>query len=864
VPRRHNGLRGTALLKVPDVDALSGILVVNLHGNEPSLSGEPASGGLTIRLSNISKFYSGVPALRGVSVGFYAGEVHAILGENGAGKSTLMNIISGTVHPESGEIWLGDRQITKMSPEIAASLGISISFQHPAILNDLSVLENLQVALPASVFTGKPEQIAAEQMLDAVGLHVPLRTRAETLTVAQKHLLEIAKALAIKPKILLLDEPTASLDQDSTEMLFERIRGVVKTGTSVIYITHRLAELRQIAQRVTVLRDGRVRGGGLVADIGDHELLAMIVGRTLGSAFPPKLEKTFKEVIFSVKSLNGSGFYDISFEAERGQIVGVAGVEGNGQSQLMRALAGLQPSEGAINLLGRSLTTRGLLQKAAFIPSDRHSEGLAAGLTVRENAAFAALDKLSSFGIMNKKKELNRVAATFNSLAVKTPSIEAPILSLSGGNQQKVVMSRALLSGPGLIVADEPTQGVDVGARAEIYRILREVSSSGTPVIVNSSDAAELEGLCDKVIVLSRGRAVATLTGADISEARIVAAAVSATSQGATFGLQDKARSAGSSLRHFLQSDNAPAVPLALVTILLGLYVFSQNANFLSAFNLNNILSLATALGFIALGQTITLLLGAIDLSVGPLCGFLVVVASFFINDDKSTLVIAAGFALIFFGAFVVGAINGTLIRFANFTPIAATLAMYIGLQGMSFLLRENPGGYINADVVQIITWQFGPIPASFIALVVIAVASEYTLRKTSLGWRLRATGSNEESARRVGVSVDGTFLLGYICCSLYTAIGAVMLMSQIGVGDPRQGINYTLSSITAVVLGGTSLRGGRGTFIGTVLGAVLLTEVLDAVSFLGFTETYQYVFQGALIVSAALIYSSVLRRSRA
>jgi ribose transport system ATP-binding protein len=864
VPRRHNGLRGTALLKVPDVDALSGILVVNLHGNEPSLSGEPASGGLTIRLSNISKFYSGVPALRGVSVGFYAGEVHAILGENGAGKSTLMNIISGTVHPESGEIWLGDRQITKMSPEIAASLGISISFQHPAILNDLSVLENLQVALPASVFTGKPEQIAAEQMLDAVGLHVPLRTRAETLTVAQKHLLEIAKALAIKPKILLLDEPTASLDQDSTEMLFERIRGVVKTGTSVIYITHRLAELRQIAQRVTVLRDGRVRGGGLVADIGDHELLAMIVGRTLGSAFPPKLEKTFKEVIFSVKSLNGSGFYDISFEAERGQIVGVAGVEGNGQSQLMRALAGLQPSEGAINLLGRSLKTRGLLQKAAFIPSDRHSEGLAAGLTVRENAAFAALDKLSSFGIMNKKKELNRVAATFNSLAVKTPSIEAPILSLSGGNQQKVVMSRALLSGPGLIVADEPTQGVDVGARAEIYRILREVSSSGTPVIVNSSDAAELEGLCDKVIVLSRGRAVATLTGADISEARIVAAAVSATSQGATFGLQDKARSAGSSLRHFLQSDNAPAVPLALVTILLGLYVFSQNANFLSAFNLNNILSLATALGFIALGQTITLLLGAIDLSVGPLCGFLVVVASFFINDDKSTLMIAAGFALIFFGAFVVGAINGTLIRFANFTPIAATLAMYIGLQGMSFLLRENPGGYINADVVQIITWQFGPIPASFIALVVIAVASEYTLRKTSLGWRLRATGSNEESARRVGVSVDGTFLLGYICCSLYTAIGAVMLMSQIAVGDPRQGINYTLSSITAAVLGGTSLRGGRGTFIGTVLGAVLLTEVLDAVSFLGFTETYQYVFQGALIVSAALIYSSVLRRSRA
>jgi ribose transport system ATP-binding protein len=843
---------------------LSGTLLVNAYKDKPRISAGSAHGDLTIRLSNISKFYSGVPALRDVSVEFYSGEVHAILGENGAGKSTLMNIISGTVHPELGEIRVGDRQISHMSPEVAASLGIAISFQHPAILDDLSVLENLQMALPASVFARKSVQITAKEMLDTVGLHVPLRMRADALTVAQKHLLEIAKALAIKPKVLMLDEPTASLDKDSTEMLFQRIRGVVKTGTSVIYITHRLAELRQIAHRVTVLRDGRIRGGGLVNEIGDAELLGMIVGRTLGSTFQPKPNHISKEVILSVNSLSGRGFEDITFEVARGQIIGVAGVEGNGQSELMRALAGLQPSEGAISLQGRSVKTKNLLQEAAFISSDRHTEGLAAGLTVRENASFAALDKFAAFGIMRKRKELEQVCATFSSLAVKAPSIEAPILSLSGGNQQKVVMSRALLSEPSIIVADEPTQGVDVGARAEIYRILREVSSSGAPVIVNSSDATELEGLCDKVIVLSRGRAVATLTGADVSEARIVAAAVNAITHVGTNGLLRKARSARGGLRHFLQSDNAPAVPVALVAILLGLYVFSQNANFLSAFNIYNILTLATALGFIALGQTIALLLGAIDLSVGPLAGFLVVVASFFINDDKSTLVITAGFALVFFAAFVVGAINGILIRFANFTPIAATLAMYIGLQGMSFLLRDNPGGYINADVVQIVTSQIGPIPVAFIALAAMAIAGEYLLRNTRIGWRLRATGSYAESARRVGVRVDGTFLFGYISCSLLTAIGAVMLMSQIGVGDPRQGVNYTLSSITAVVLGGTSLRGGRGTFIGTVLGAVLLMEVLNAIAFLGFTETYQYVFQGALIVAAALIYSTFRRRSGA
>jgi ribose transport system ATP-binding protein len=700
-------------------------------------------------------------------------------------------------------------------------------------------------------------------MLDLVGLDMPLRMRADALTVAQKHLLEIAKALAIKPRVLLLDEPTAALDQDATEMLFDRIRGVVKTGTSVIYITHRLAELRQIAHRVTVLRDGKVRGGGLVGAIADAELLNMIVGRALGSSFPPKPDGASDDVILAVSALSGKGFTDISLDVARGQIVGIAGVEGNGQSELMRALAGLQAADGRISLQGRPLRAKELLNTAAFMPSDRHTEGLAPGLTVRENASFAALDRFAAFSIVSRKRELHHVGATFGALAVKTPSIEAPILSLSGGNQQKVVMSRALLSEPGIIVADEPTQGVDVGARAEIYRILREVSSAGTPVIVNSSDAAELEGLCDKVVVLSRGRAVATLTGNDVSEAKIVAAAVSATHTGAG-GAPDKAPAAVGALRHFLQSDNAPAVPLALVIILLGLYIFSQNANFLSAFNLNNILQLATALGFIALGQTIALLLGAIDLSVGPLAGFLVVVASFFVNDDKSATEITVGFVLMSVGAVAVGAVNGVLIRFANFTPIAATLAMYIGLQGMSFLLRDNPDGYINADVVGILTWQLGPIPVAFIALVAMAVGGEYILRRTAPGWRLRATGSYEEAARRVGVRINRTYLFGYIACSLLTALGAVMLMSQIGVGDPRQGVNYTLSSITAVVLGGTSLRGGRGTFIGTVLGAVLLTEVLNAVAFLGLTQTYQYVFQGALIVTAALIYSTIRRRAEA
>ncbi|WP_198174270.1 ATP-binding cassette domain-containing protein [Mesorhizobium xinjiangense] len=815
-----------------------------------------------IRMTDVSKAFSGVQALANISVEFFAGEVHAILGENGAGKSTLMNIITGVLQPDTGRLEFEGRDVMPLDPEKSSALGISISYQHPAILEDMSVQENLQVALPADVFETRGLRETARRLLDEVGLHVPLNMRTEELTVAQKHLLELAKALALNPKVLILDEPTASLDQDATDMLFARVRDLKARGTSVIYITHRLAELRKIADRVTVLRDGRKRGSTLASEVSNQDLLDMIVGRKLESAFPQKCEDPSPLVNFEVNGLTGRKFADVEFEVGRGQIIGIAGVEGNGQVDLMRALAGLQSWKGTIKLDGKALSARQIKHKAAYMPSDRHSEGVAKDLTVRENATVASLEKYATGGVLSRRHEDEKVQEVFRSLAVKASSTEAKILSLSGGNQQKVVMSRALLSEPGFIIADEPTQGVDVGARFEIYRILREVSNAGTPVIVNSSDAAELKGLCDVVVVMSRGRIVKTLRGDEITEPNIVGAAVAADTE---THHSEEARSSASGIgfkfRRFVQTDNATVVPLTIVAVLLALYIFWQNENYLSSFNVSNILILATALGFIALGQTIALLMGGIDLSVGPLAGFLVVIGSFFVNDGQAATTMALGFVLMFCAALLVGLINGCLIRFGNFTPIAATLTMFIGLQGMSFVLRDGPGGYIAFSVIDTLTYRIGSVPIAFILLVFFALVGEWVLRRTRPGWQLRAVGSNEESARRIGVRIDRTFIAGYIAVSLLTFIGAIMLMAQIGVGDPAQGVNYTLGSITAVVLGGTSLRGGRGTFIGTVLGALLLTEVLNAVSFLGLSQTFQYGFQGFLILVAALIYSTARRR---
>jgi len=819
----------------------------------------------TLTMTGISKSFGGVAALSNVSLEVRPGEVHALLGENGAGKSTLMNIATGTLQPDHGIITIQGEEVSDLTPRESAKRGIAFVHQHPAVLPDLSVLENLLVALPPSAFSGHNSTAAAARaMLAVVGLDVHLSDRVETLTVAQKHLLEIAKALAVNPALLILDEPTAPLGQDSVDLLFSLVRDAVATGTSIVYITHRLAEVRELADRVTVLRDGQLRDTAVVGDITDGELLALIIGRQLDSAFPEKLADTDSPVNLSLTGITGNGFTNVSLTGRKGEIIGIAGVVGNGQSELVRALAGLVHFDGQLEINDRQMVSRELVSRAAYLPADRLTEGVITRLSVRENAAVAALKSFKSRVLLNRKRELGMVAETLGSLSVKAGSLDASITSLSGGNQQKVMVARALLSDPMIVLADEPTQGVDVGARAEIYGILREVSASGIPVIVASSDSKELEGLCDTVIVMSRGHVVDTLRGDEITEERMIHAAVSSTTQTVNVDELDRenanrsASGRSAKFRRFLRGDYAPALLLALVIVGLGAFIFAQNDRYLGEFNISSMLLLASALGFIAMGQTIALLTGGIDLSVGPLVGFLVVIASFFILNEEPVTSILFGLMAMLAVSLAVGIINGTLIRYAKFTAIAATLTVYIALQGMSFLVRPTAEGYISAEVSALITSKLGAVPIAFIVLVLVVIGLEFALRRTQWGWRLRASGSDEESARRVGVEVNRTIVLAYVSTALLTFLGSIMLMAQIGIGDPAQGVSYTLSSITAVVLGGTSLLGGRGSFVGTLLGSMLLIQVLNATVFLRLDQMWQYILQGLLILVAAIAYAVV------
>ncbi|MFG1624179.1 ATP-binding cassette domain-containing protein [Kribbella sp. NPDC049227] len=814
----------------------------------------------TLSLHGIYKSYAAVAALADVSLEVRPGEVHALLGENGAGKSTLMGVASGTTTPDQGTIAVLGETVDELTPGRASELGIAIVHQHPAVLPDLTVAENIAVAVPGRFLDDGPDRRAAMRaLLERVGCTAHLEDRVGHLSIAQKHLLELGKAMAMKPRLLILDEPTAPLGKESVGRLFDLVRSAVAQGTAVVYITHRLAEVRELADRVTVLRDGHHRGTAVVADVTDEELLAMIVGRQLEYTFPAKrLGADDEQPVLTVEGLSGDRFSDVSFTARRGEIIGVAGVVGNGQSELLRALAGLDGHGGTLTVDGARLSHRQLLRSSAYLPADRHQEGLMMSLSVRENAALSALDRLGPSRFVNRRCEVELVGAEVAGLAVKTATLESPVTSLSGGNQQKVVLARSLLSKPAILLADEPTQGVDVGARAEIYRILREVSDSGVPVIVASSDAKELEGLCDRVIVLSRGHVVASLAGAEVTEERMVRAAVESTTHTRT----EEQRAAGHRLsprwRRKLEGDYAPVLILAAVMLCLGAYIYSRNERYLLPFNVTSVMLLVSALGFIALGQTVALMTAGIDLSVGPLAGFLVVVGSFFLTEGHSGTAVILGLVLMAALAALAGLVNGSLIRFGKFTPVAATLATYIALQGFSFLLRDKPGGLISRTATDLITTTIGPVPLAFVVLVLITFAMEFLLRTRRWGLNIRAVGSDEESARRLGVRTTRTVVTGYVVVSLFTFLGALILLAQLGVGDPAQGIGYTLTSITAVVLGGTSLLGGRGTFVGTLLGAGLIVQLLNATTFLGLTQTWQYLFQGALIVIAALVYSQV------
>lgn len=488
---------------------------------------------LVLSLRGVSKTFGAVQALRDVSVDCRAGEIHALVGENGSGKSTLLGIASGFVAPDGGTVEIGGSRRQRGSPAEARRLGLGIAYQTYSHVLDLSVAENLYLAVPADVRPkyGRMEEWAAARLAE-FDLDVPLTAAAGSLSLAERQLLEVVKVLLGRPKVLLLDEPTTALGPEQVERLHALVLEQSRAGVGIVYVSHRLPEVLGVADRVTVLRDGVYQGTFEAAATSEEGLVELMIGRPLQLAFPERHDPaTAREVLLTVSGLRGERFGPIDLELTKGEILGIAGAEGNGQVQFLRALAGVERARGRATCDGRELDSRsplGALRAGVVLLSgDRASESLFPVLSVRANTTIQVLRRLGRLGLLHRRRERRTVDDVVRRLSIRMASIEQPVQSLSGGNQQKVSLTRPFLRGDiKVILAEEPTQGVDVATRFDIYGALRAKAKEGVATIIKSSDPLELAGLCDRVVVMSRGTIVDEIRGDELGERRIVEAIV--------------------------------------------------------------------------------------------------------------------------------------------------------------------------------------------------------------------------------------------------------------------------------------------------------------------------------------------------
>jgi rhamnose transport system ATP-binding protein len=487
-----------------------------------------------LELRSISKSYGGVQALTDVSFSIERGTVHALVGENGAGKSTLVKIITGVVGHDSGELLFDGRPVWIGDAQTAHKLGIVAMYQEPTVFPDLSVAEN--------VFAGRHPRSAlrtvdwramesdAMRILDELGVDFGPDTPVRGLGVADRQLLEIAKALSTDARLLIMDEPTAALSPNEVENLFVTVRKLRDRGVAVIYISHRLEEIGTLADTVTVLRDGRHIATRPAAELTHAEIIRLMVGRSLDALFP-KEEAQIGDVVFKANGLGRRGIFgNVSFELRRGEIVGLAGFVGAGRTEVARSIFGVDPLDsGRIEIEGRSFRPRSpraaLRRGLAYLPEDRLHEGLVQPMTISDNVSMAVLEQLTTLGFLRPRSERALAERFMAQLSIKATSPAQVVRSLSGGNQQKVVLGKWLAAEPRILILDEPTHGVDVGTKADVHRTISHLATQGLTILLISSELPEILGMSDRILVMREGQLVAELSREEATQERVIQAA---------------------------------------------------------------------------------------------------------------------------------------------------------------------------------------------------------------------------------------------------------------------------------------------------------------------------------------------------
>ncbi|RBW68199.1 sugar ABC transporter ATP-binding protein [Bacillus taeanensis] len=469
-----------------------------------------------LSMKNISKEFPGVKALDSVNFEIHSGEIIGLLGENGAGKSTLMKVLSGIYTPDQGEIWFEGNKIVLTSTKDSQNVGISIIHQELNLLPYLTVAENIFIhSLPRKGINLDRKKLFhdAEILLQDLGFDINPRAIVEDLSVASQQLVEIAKSLSFNSKILIMDEPTSAITENETEKLFEIIRSLKKKGIAIIYISHRMEEIYEICDRVVVLRDGQNAGQGAADKLTPADIVKMLVGRELTQVYPERIGENSEDVILEVKNLTVKDHIEnVSFKLHKGEILGFSGLMGAGRTEVMQTIFGYRKKDkGEIFVHGKTVniqSTRDAIKlKIGFVPEDRRYEGMISGFSVAQNISIVTLKDIVGFLKNIRFKKENEIANNYiRKLEIKAPNSKVDLSNLSGGNQQKAIIGKWLETKPEILILDEPTRGIDIRAKKEIYKIINELATSGTSIIIVSSELPEVLGLSDRVIVMAHGK----------------------------------------------------------------------------------------------------------------------------------------------------------------------------------------------------------------------------------------------------------------------------------------------------------------------------------------------------------------------
>jgi len=483
-----------------------------------------------LSLEGISKHFGGVYALRGVNFDVRAGEVHALVGENGAGKSTMMKIIAGNYRPDGGQLQQDGKAIRFRSPRDALGQGVALIHQETALVPELTVAENVMLCQLPGIIRWRSMNARAAELIRSLGFEIDPAVRVATLSAAQRQVVEIAKALSLNVKLLVLDEPTASLAPSDAKRLLDIVRGLRQRGVGIVYISHRLDEVFEIADRITVLKDGVVVDTLPPSALTMDSLIRLMVGRPLAALFPRRTGVDIGAVVLKVEGLGRRGAVaDATLQVKAGEVVGLGGLIGSGRSELVRLIFGADRADaGKVFVDGVDVTPRSTVAAVragiGLVPEDRKGQGAVLSMSIRINSTMARLPDVSTwYGALRLAHEKRTVTELVGQLRIKARDMQADVSTLSGGNQQKVVLAKWFHAQGKVIILDEPTRGVDVGAKVEIYTLINALAAKGMAVLVVSSDHNELIGLCDRILVMGSGRLRGELQAADFSEENIVA-----------------------------------------------------------------------------------------------------------------------------------------------------------------------------------------------------------------------------------------------------------------------------------------------------------------------------------------------------